>query len=55
MQNLRVALVQTQQFWEDKDKNLAHFEQHLSSIQVEVDLIVLPEMFHTGFSMNSTS
>lgn len=55
MQNLRVALVQTQQFWEDKDKNLAHFEDHLSAIHEEVDLIVLPEMFHTGFSMNSAS
>lgn len=53
MQDLKVALVQTNQFWEDKQGNLAHFEKHLSSLKEPVDLIVLPEMFHTGFSMNA--
>lgn len=51
MRNLKVALVQTNQIWEDKGKNLAHFEDLLSSIEA-VDLILLPEMFQTGFSMN---
>jgi predicted amidohydrolase len=53
MQDLKVALVQTQQFWEDKSRNLQHFEQHLAGIQESVDLIVLPEMFNTSFSMNA--
>ena len=51
MQDLRVTLVQTEQFWEDKVKNLNHFTDLLSTIE-ETDLIILPEMFHTGFSMN---
>lgn len=51
MRNLKVALVQTNQFWEDKVKNLNHFEELLASLE-EVDLILLPEMFQTSFSMN---
>lgn len=53
MQNLKISLVQTHQFWEDKSKNLAHFDAHLQEVQKGVDLIVFPEMFHTGFSMNA--
>ena len=51
MQNLTVTLVQCQQFWEDKTANLAHFDSLLKEIET-TDLILLPEMFHTGFSMN---
>ncbi len=51
MSNLNVSLVQTTQFWEDKDANLAHFDEILVQIE-ETDLIVLPEMFNTSFSMN---
>jgi omega-amidase len=53
MQNLKVTLVQCEQVWEDKAKNLAHFEELLKDIQ-ETDLIILPEMFHTSFSMNAS-
>lgn len=49
--NLKVSLVQCEQFWEDKSKNLNHFESLLNQI-LETDLIILPEMFQTGFSMN---
>lgn len=52
MQNLVVTLVQTYQFWEDKQANFEHFEGLLKGI-VNSDLIILPEMFHTGFSMNA--
>jgi len=52
MRDLRVTLVQTEQFWEDKEKNLNHFSDLLSTIET-TDLIILPEMFHTGFSMNA--
>lgn len=51
MRNLKVALVQANQTWEDKAKNLAHFEDLITSIE-PVDLILLPEMFQTAFSMN---
>jgi omega-amidase len=52
MQDLRIALVQAQQVWEDKHANLAHFSALLAEID-QVDLILLPEMFQTGFSMNA--
>lgn len=50
MQDLRVALVQTDQVWEDKQANFKNYERLLAPI--ETDLILLPEMFQTGFSMN---
>jgi omega-amidase len=55
MQDLKVAIVQTQQFWENKAKNLVYFEKnYLSKMKAEeADLILLPEMFNTGFSMNA--
>lgn len=52
MQDLKVALVQTNQFWEDKAANYSHFEAHLKNVAPDTDLIILPEMFNTGFSMN---
>lgn len=52
MQDLRIALVQAHQVWEDKNANLAHFSALLAEID-QVDLILLPEMFQTGFSMNA--
>lgn len=56
MQNLKISLVQSQQFWEDKEKNLAHFDTLLSTqINEPTDVIVFPEMFHTGFTMNVES
>jgi omega-amidase len=51
MQDLKITLVQSTQFWEDKMANLNHFDSLLESVE-NTDLIVLPEMFHTGFSMN---
>lgn len=52
MQDLRVTLVQANQKWEDKAANFENYSRLLDSI--ETDLIVLPEMFQTGFSMNTT-
>lgn len=52
MQDLNVTLVQANQHWEDKAANLAHFDALLSDTD-RTDLIVLPEMFHTSFSMNA--
>lgn len=52
MQNLKVALVQANQIWENKRANLTNYERLLENIE-DVDLILLPEMFHTGFSMNA--
>jgi omega-amidase len=51
MQDLKVTLVQTQQFWEDKQRNFEHFENILSGLE-PTDILIFPEMFHTGFTMN---
>ncbi len=51
--DLRVALVQTDLHWQDKTANLALLEEKIWSLKNTCDLIVLPEMFATGFSMES--
>lgn len=48
---LKVALLQTPLHWEDIESNLALFDAKLPALAA-ADLIVLPEMFTTGFSMN---
>jgi omega-amidase len=53
MQDLSVTLVQADQVWEDKLANQVHFNTLLSTMPSQVDLIILPEMFDTGFSMNT--
>ena len=53
MQNLNIGLLQFDQAWEDKSSNYQKIRTLLSS-DVEVDLLLLPEMFNTGFSMNKS-
>lgn len=50
---VNIALVQTFTYWEDKEKNLQHFNSIIDSHKENADVYVLPEMFTTGFSMNS--
>ena len=54
MQDLTVALIQSKQFWEDKQSNFEQFEMHFkkSLLGKAIDLVLLPEMFNTSFSMN---
>lgn len=52
MQNLKVTTIQSDIFWEDIEANLSMFEQKLLAIK-NTDIIILPEMFTTGFTMNS--
>jgi predicted amidohydrolase len=52
MQDLKVSLVQANQIWEDKQANLKNFSRLIEEIN-ETDFIILPEMFHTSFSMNA--
>ncbi len=47
---LRTALVQTSLIWEDPERNINRFTELLRSV-VDSDLIILPEMFSTGFTM----
>lgn len=51
MQAINITVVQTTLHWENVDLNLAHFSKKLEPIE-QTDLIILPEMFTTGFSMN---
>src|SRR5690554_1209681 len=51
-ENLQVALFQTDLFWQDRGANLAHLEEKIWSMDRAVDLIILPEMFPTAFTMN---
>lgn len=52
MQDLKVTIVQTNLFWEEIQKNLSHFDKLLGRICEPTDLILLPETFNTGFSIN---
>jgi len=52
MNTLKITTFQAYLFWENIDKNLQNLGLRLSSIREKTDLIVLPEMFSTGFSMN---
>ncbi|CAL2103935.1 Omega-amidase YafV [Tenacibaculum sp. 190130A14a] len=49
---LKIALIQSDLVWESPDKNREQFKRKIAAISEEIDLIVLPEMFTTGFSMN---
>jgi predicted amidohydrolase len=49
---LKISAIQSSLTWEDIDSNLAAFEKKISELSDNTDLIVLPEMFSTGFSMN---
>jgi len=53
MQDLRVTLIQSDIYWEEVDANLSAFEEKIWQIGQETDVIVLPEMFTTGFTMNA--
>lgn len=53
MQDLRITTVQANLVWEDKQANLLHFEKLLDKANPKTDVIILPEMFATGFSMNA--
>ena len=53
MPNLTVTTVQSSLFWEDIDANLNMFSEKLNRFSDETDLIILPEMFTTGFSMET--
>ncbi len=53
MNNLRVTLVQADLHWENPTANLAMLEEMLWTLKAPTDIIVLPEMFTTGFTMNT--
>ena len=51
---LSFSLIQTELSWEDKEANLAILAQKIRGIEEYTEVVVLPEMFSTGFSMRPT-
>jgi omega-amidase len=51
--NLSVSMVQTRLFWQSPEENLQWLEGRMEWITGKTDIIILPEMFTTGFSMNA--
>jgi omega-amidase len=49
---MKTALIQTELSWENPNENKALLQEKINSISQYVDLIVLPEMFTSGFTMN---
>ncbi|MFZ6050362.1 amidohydrolase [Halocola ammonii] len=52
MEDLKITLIQTKLHWENPKENRTHFGRLLGEIPDDSDLILLPEMFTTGFTMN---
>jgi omega-amidase len=48
---LSITVLQSPLHWEDKDANLSMFGEKIKSLKGETEIVVLPEMFTTGFSM----
>jgi predicted amidohydrolase len=51
MSNLTITSIQTDLQWEDKKANLEMLEEKIAGIKEKTEIVVLPEMFSTGFSM----
>lgn len=55
MQDLNVTLIQSELYWEEIGANLSSLEEKIWQINGPTDVIVLPEMFTTGFTMNAAT
>jgi omega-amidase len=53
--SLTVAIIQTNLVWENPEENRRNFNDKINAINTSVDLIVLPEMFTSGFTMNAVN
>ncbi|RRJ89992.1 nitrilase family protein [Flavobacterium macacae] len=49
---MKIAMIQAPLVWENPKINRTYFEEKINSLSEEIDLVVLPEMFSTGFSMH---
>lgn len=52
---MRISLIQSDIIWEHKSANLLYYESLLSGLSGKTDLVVLPEMCTTGFTMNAAA
>lgn len=51
MSTLTITTIQTNLHWEDKTANLKMLEEKIMGIKEKTEIVVLPEMFNTGFTM----
>lgn len=49
---MKIAIIQSSLIWEEPEANRALFYEKINKIEEQVDLIILPEMFTSGFTMN---
>jgi len=49
---LKIALIQSDLVWENPSQNRSNFTQKINQITTQVDVILLPEMFTSGFTMS---
>jgi omega-amidase len=52
-EKLHITCIQTKLHWENVNENLAMFQDIIDKIETNTDLIILPEMFSTGFTNNT--
>ncbi len=55
MSSITISTIQTNLHWENKRANLDMLEEKINSLRQKTEIIVLPEMFTTGFSMNAAT
>lgn len=48
---MKIALIQAPLAWENTSANREYFSEKINALAEAVDLVVLPEMFSTGFTM----
>ena len=51
MSSLNITIIQTNLHWENKEANLQMLSQKIDAIKEKTEVVILPEMFSTGFSM----
>ncbi|MCW2119140.1 amidohydrolase [Flavobacterium sp. 7A] len=49
---MKIALIQSALVWEQPEANRNQFDEKISNLPLDIELIVLPEMFSSGFTMN---
>jgi omega-amidase len=55
MSTLTISTIQTDLYWENKEANLRMLEEKIIALRGTTELVVLPEMFSTGFTMNASA
>lgn len=53
MSDLRITIMQADLAWEDRAENMDRFTKKIAELKDATDIVILPEMFSTGFSMNA--